>query len=207
VTRTRVDPDLAKQVLALRRAGASFDAIAERLHITARTARASFEQAMGSLKPDLSAALEADRLDRLHMAAWPAAVNGDLNAIDRVLKIGERRDKVVAPTAKNDHALRKAFDQTASTCTALVEGADVALVAAGRRIADQIDTAVAAGDGKALYLVPHMMTVLREMLATPAARAAAQAKVPVAAQAKDEGRLARLRAVHTATSARDARSG
>jgi len=205
VPRLKGDPDLARQVLGLRRAGAQFDTIADRLNITPRVARALFEQALASFDPALNMALEADRLDRLHTAVWPAAVNGDLNAIDRVLKISERRDQVVPPT-KNDHALREAFDETAATCDRLVDGADDALVAAGRRIADQIDSAVASGNGKALYLAPHLMTVLREMLATPAARAAAEAKVPVVVQPKgDEGRLARLRAIHTARD--DARSG
>jgi len=203
VTRPKGDPTLARQVLGMRRAGAQFDAIADRLKITPRAAKVLFEQALAAFDPAVSVALEADRLDRLHTAVWQQAVGGDLAAIDRVLRISERRDKVIAPTANNDHALRKAFDESAATCDQLRPG-DVALVAAGRRIADQIDAAVAAGDGKALYLVPHMMTVLREMLATPAARAAAEAKVPVVESKGDEGRLARLRAVHTS---RDTRSG
>ena len=55
-----------------------------------------------------------------------------------------------------------------------ITDADSALVATGRAVARQIDYALRHGQGqevtKALYLVPHLMNVLRELGATPAAR-------------------------------------
>lgn len=70
--------------------------------------------------------------------------------------------------------LREAFDRSVEANTQLVGGLDDALTEAGRKIADRVDVATASGEGqevtKALYLVPHLMNVLREMYATPKAR-------------------------------------
>jgi hypothetical protein len=93
--------------------------------------------------------------------------------------------------------LRDAFDQSVKTSGDLNTSVDAALVEAGRKIADQVDDAVANGVGmevtKALYLVPHMLNVLREMLATPASRKAAADKNPPTPTV--EGKLAQLRSV------------
>lgn len=35
--------------------------------------------------------LEIDRIDRLHTALWPKGTKGDLGAVDRLLRISERR--------------------------------------------------------------------------------------------------------------------
>src|SRR5262249_7331072 len=46
-------------------------------------------------------ALELSRLDELHRALWPLGLRGDLQAIDRLLKIAERRARLLgldAPT-------------------------------------------------------------------------------------------------------------
>lgn len=86
-----------------------------------------------------------------------------------------------------------AFDATADVCG--LKPADQALIEAGRKIADRIDEATATGEGqevtKALYLVPHMVNILREMLATPAARKAAGLNDGD----QGGGRLAHLRSV------------
>ena len=72
--------------------------------------------------------------------------------------------------------LRDAFDKTVKA-SSLIQPVDSALVEAGRKIADRVDTVTETGEAweitKALYLVPHMMNILREMFATPAARKAA----------------------------------
>lgn len=69
--------------------------------------------------------------------------------------------------------LREAFDKTVSASSELTE-VDAALVASGRKLADQIDFAVDNLSGqdvtKALYLMPHLVNIYREMLATPAVR-------------------------------------
>lgn len=76
--------------------------------------------------------------------------------------------------------LTDAFDKT--TKAAQLGDIDAAVVASGRNIAQQIDYAVEYLEGqdvtKALYLTPHLMNVLKEMLATPAARAAVKDAKP-----------------------------
>lgn len=59
-----------------------------------------------------------------------------------------------------------------------IEDVDGAVVEAGRAIADSIDKITADPEAsatektKALYLTPHLVSILRELLATPAARKA-----------------------------------
>lgn len=69
--------------------------------------------------------------------------------------------------------LRDAFDQSVEA-NGLVLDVDAAVVEAGRTIADQIDFAVENLSGpeltKALYLMPHLVNITRELLATPAVR-------------------------------------
>lgn len=86
--------------------------------------------------------------------------------------------------------LREAFDGTVVD-SGLILPVDAALVEAGRKIADRVDEATATGVGqevtKALYLLPHMVNILREMLATPAARRNAGLKE------EERGKLAAVR--------------
>lgn len=193
------DPELAQQVLGMRRGGVSFDRIADQLGLTPQAAKALFDQALSAHDPAFQRALEADRLDRLHAAMWPRALQGEVDAVDRVLRISERREKVAAVPKTNDHALRNAFDESAKTSSEVNPGWDAALIEAGRKIADRVDEAVATGEGqeltKALYLIPHLNNVLREMLATPASRQNAQGATPPAPR---DGKLAQLRAIQGA---------
>lgn len=89
-------------------------------------------------------------------------------------------------------SLLDAFDEAVRASEHVME-VDRALVAAGRAIADRVDTARRDGEGqevtKALYLVPHMVNILRELLATPASRQNAGLN---GSDAKD-GKLAALR--------------
>jgi len=74
--------------------------------------------------------------------------------------------------------VRSAYEGTVSALP--VEPEDAAAVALGRTLADAIDAAeFLEGESrtKALYLAPHLMNVLKELLATPAARKAAGAVV------------------------------
>ena len=86
--------------------------------------------------------------------------------------------------------LLDAFDSAARSNAALDAKVDKALVEAGRMIARQVDYAVENLSGqdvtKALYLTPHLVNILREMKATPAARAV-EVK---AAEQKQASRLA-----------------
>lgn len=72
--------------------------------------------------------------------------------------------------------LQSAFEETV-TASRLLTPVDASLVEAGRTVAAQIDYAVENCSGveltKALYLTPHLINILREMMATPQARRAA----------------------------------
>jgi hypothetical protein len=97
-------------------------------------------------------------------------------------------------------SLRDAFDSSVKANRQLGP-VDDALVEAGRKIAAEIDHAVENLSGgertKALYLTPHLMNVLKEMLATPAARhAVGLANVEVTG-----GKLSQLRPLKTSKSA------
>lgn len=116
--------------------------------------------------------LELERIDALYRAAYPKALNGDLSAIASCNSLSERRMRLLdKPDA--DDGIVAAFNATVAELDTL--GVDAALIAAGRAVARQIDYALRHGTGqevtKALYLVPHLMNVLREMGATPEARA------------------------------------
>lgn len=70
--------------------------------------------------------------------------------------------------------LRSAFDRSVAANDQLIGDLDDALVEAGRKVADRVDAAMESGEGqevtKALYLVPHLMNVLKVMYATPESR-------------------------------------
>ena len=90
-----------QKAVQLRRAGMSYDAIAKSLACTrsaafkavgrvfTRLAREAREDAAGLRE------LEVQRLDALLVAVWPAAAKGDLGAVDRALRIAERRAKLL----------------------------------------------------------------------------------------------------------------
>ena len=71
--------------------------------------------------------------------------------------------------------LLEAFD-SAVEGNKQIEAVDAAAVATGRQIAATIDAVLADPDAtatektKALYLAPHLVSILKELLATPLAR-------------------------------------
>lgn len=92
-----------------------------------------------------------------------------------------------------DGTIRQAVDKSIEINRQLLPE-DAGLVAAARAVADRIDDAIATESGaeltKALYLIPHVTNLLREMLATPAARLNAKVNKEVAG-----GKLGQLRAI------------
>lgn len=78
--------------------------------------------------------------------------------------------------AKKAGPLLSAFNAAVEANTNVDKTVDSAVVEAGRSIADAIDKITADPDAtptektKALYLTPHLIGILRELLATPLAR-------------------------------------
>lgn len=136
---------------------------------------------------DTERSVELERIDALYRAAYPQAIQGDLKAIDSCNTLSERRMRILdkpddgAAITSNYEATVAALDTTE---------ADAAVIASGRAIARQIDYSLQHGTGqevtKALYLVPHLMNVLRELGATPAARGNIQKAVKEVKPVADE---------------------
>jgi len=169
----------ALRALELRRAGVSALQIAEELDYDSPVqAEADIVVALRANQTAGGAAgvreLEADRLERLQQSLWVKAVKGDVQAADRVMKLAELRVKLAGVSETGVTVMVDAYDSAVAALAVRAE--DEALIAAGRRLAERIDSAGATGDStaetKALYLVPHLLNVLRELGATPAARSA-----------------------------------
>lgn len=142
---------------------------------TVSSAEAAIRRALAANRKgkdrDTERSAELERIDALYRAAYPQAIQGDLKAIDSCNTLSERRMRILdkpddgASITSNYEATVAALDTTE---------ADAAAIASGRAIARQIDYSLQHGTGqevtKALYLVPHLMNVLRELGATPAAR-------------------------------------
>ena len=100
------------QVLDLRRAGMSFSQIASSVGLSKSGAHKLVQQGMeGALRQiatsvDELRAEELSRLDGMLAKAYPSAAKGDLQAIDRVLKIGERRARLLGLDAPVRTALQ-----------------------------------------------------------------------------------------------------
>jgi len=98
--RTRED-----EALDLRRAGASYTLIAERLNVSRGTAWNAVNRALKRLddtcdaKAERVLTLELERLDRALLAIWPRVTAGDVQAIDRLLRISKRRAEMLGSDA------------------------------------------------------------------------------------------------------------
>jgi len=120
-----------RQALELRKAGASYRAIAQKLGY--KGPAGAYAAVQGAIKLVLSEpakeviALELDRLDALLLGLWPEASRGRWLAVDRVLAIMDRRAKYLgldAPVKRDD---RVTMDfATAARRIAEAEGLDPA---------------------------------------------------------------------------------
>lgn len=88
----------ARMAFELRKVGASYEMIADKLgYANANSCESAIrERLQRSYKPDdveHVVQMELARLDALQLVAWRRAQDGDLRAIDRIIKIMERRAK------------------------------------------------------------------------------------------------------------------
>jgi hypothetical protein len=103
----KTSPTRAKAIKAretaldLRRAGLSFERIGERMGVGKVRAHQLVTEAMEHTRQTIAAgadelrAEEIARLDGMLEKLWPKARRGEVAAVDRVLKIGERRAKLL----------------------------------------------------------------------------------------------------------------
>lgn len=97
----------AAQMLELRKAGMTYDRIGEALGVSKQAVHKSVTKALREITSkaaetaDEIRSLELIRLDAMLAGLWAQAARGNLGAIDRALKIAERRAKITgidAPT-------------------------------------------------------------------------------------------------------------
>lgn len=142
---------------------------------TVSSAEAAIRRALAANRQgknrDTERSAELERIDALYRAAYPQAIKGDLKAIDSCNTLSERRMRIL-DKPDDGAAITSNYEETVAALD--TTRADAAVIASGRAIARQIDYSLQHGTGqevtKALYLVPHLMNVLRELGATPAAR-------------------------------------
>lgn len=119
--------------------------------------------------------LELARLDSLTMAQWPKAQKGDVRAFDRIAKATELRVRLAGQSEEHETPMLDAFNKTVDALgPTVLDGVDDSVLEIGRTIARQVDAARLSLDAsslnRALFLIPHLMGVLRELGATPEAR-------------------------------------
>jgi hypothetical protein len=192
------------EALSLHLAGTSVKDIAETLGVTELRTRKliadALDEKVDPLLPE-RARTEIARIDRAIAAIWTSVEDGNLEAIDRFLRLSERRERLSTPRP-NTQELEKAFKRSTASSKALISGVDDGIVELGRKTCEQIDYVVATGNPtdvtKALYLQTYVHKALREMLATPAARADAEAKKPggtSGGETQKSSKLTQLRSV------------
>lgn len=98
-----------QRALEMRRTGATFEQIARKLDYRnpAEAAR-DITKMLTSVVRETSEevrAVELARLDGLMVTLWPSARRGDLQAVDRVLKVMERRAKLLGLDAAQKHEI------------------------------------------------------------------------------------------------------
>lgn len=93
--------ELQAKALELRRMGLGFVAIGEQLGLKKSQAHRLVTAGMAEARAQIGASAdelrteELSRLDGMLQGLWPRARKGEVVAIDRVLKIGERRAKLL----------------------------------------------------------------------------------------------------------------
>lgn len=98
------------KAVEFRKMGMSYEAIGKQLGISAPAVHKAVLNAMRGVKvkqdkdAEIIKVMEYENLDRLQLAAWPGAMKGNHLLIDKVLKIMERRAKMMGLDAPEKHA-------------------------------------------------------------------------------------------------------
>ena len=134
-----------RRALELRRSGCTLQEIADQLGYAGPSgARRAIETVLEKTLCHEATALrvlESERLDRLQRGLWPKAEQGDVRAVEAVLKIMSRRAKLFNLDAPKTHQLvidEDALDEL-SRQEAIAQGLDPeAVVAETRRILHEV---------------------------------------------------------------------
>ena len=131
------------EALRLRQQGKTFAEIAQALGYSdpsgARNAvMAALREATTEPNNEMRA-LELTRLDALHAALWPLALAGELGATDRILKIMERRAKIMGLDAPSDTS-EKELDELIAKEFARIAGLETSHSATKTTVAEEAPT-------------------------------------------------------------------
>jgi len=92
-----------RKALELRKAGATFDQIAEQCGYADKSgAFYAIKRALSDIVPpavEELRTLDSERLDRLLLSVWKQALDGDLKAVDRALRILDQRARLLGLNA------------------------------------------------------------------------------------------------------------
>jgi len=105
-----------RQALELRRMGLGYEAIGAQLGLGKSQAHRLVQAALADCREQVTAhadelrSEELSRLDGMLQGLWPRARKGEAAAVDRVLKIGERRAKLLGLDAPTRTALQGGGD-------------------------------------------------------------------------------------------------
>lgn len=106
-----------RQSLELRKGGATYEEIANKLNMSVTGAYSAVVRALEKIATKTAEdaetvkAMELQRLDRLFLAAYDQAIKGNHGAIDRCLRIMDRRAKYLGLDAPERHDLTSAGEQ------------------------------------------------------------------------------------------------
>ena len=85
------------RALSLRLTGATYQAIADAMGVNKSTVKRWIDTAIDGVDKENAKqliALENERLNRAMRAIWPKVIDGQLGAVDRVVKLSERRARL-----------------------------------------------------------------------------------------------------------------
>lgn len=85
------------RALSLRLTGATYQAIADAMGVNKSTVKRWIDAAIDGVDKENAkqlVALENERLNRAMRAIWPKVIDGQLGAVDRLVKLSERRARL-----------------------------------------------------------------------------------------------------------------
>lgn len=154
----------------MRQSGQPWQSIATELGLPRTTVYRAVRRALAA--NEIASEESMAVLGQMLAGLMPEAIGGDPKAVAQAMHVHARMEQLRERSPRRPR-LRTAFEATVQALE--VEPVDSALVASGEAITEHVDLALVRGDAEeikaALYLVPHLVNVLKQLRATPAARA------------------------------------
>lgn len=133
-----------RKAVEMRKAGCSYDEIAQALgfsnsgnayHTVHKALKATYREPAEELRT-----LELERVDRLMRAIWPQAIKGDVDAIDRVLKIMSRRARLLGLDCSPTPLVPETSNVEHGSSIAELESRLIGLIGSGDQASEPIST-------------------------------------------------------------------